>query len=203
MLQIAYLYSILWILIQTFGFPVKPTLYSQNQMTEPLPYREQLKLIRQGLMEKTTGAKPKKSIPKVSKKREEKIKAEREERNGEDSFLVKWFKARMKVMGTTCNECGCQIEHRVYKYAILSICHILAKRDTVCPSVKYHPLNFIILCPYHHDQLDKSNWEEIEKWGCFPIIRDRLIMVYPDLAEDERRHFPESVLNYMTKNQPF
>lgn len=142
-------------------------------------------------------------LNKVSPKRAAKILAEKLERGDDDTDLVKWYKAHMKVMSHTCDECGIPVEHKVYRYAINSICHILAKRDTVAPSVKYHPLNFITLCPYHHDILDKSNWEEIELWGCFTIIRDRLIMVYPDLAIDERRHFPESVLTYMEKNKTF
>lgn len=143
------------------------------------------------------------TIPKVSEKRKAKIDAERLERGDDDTDLVKWYKAHMKVMSHTCDECGIPVEHIVYRYAINSICHILAKRDTVAPSVKYHPLNFITLCPYHHDILDKSNWEEIEQWGCFPIIQGRLIMVYPDLDKSELRHFPESVIKFMEKNEPF
>lgn len=121
---------------------------------------------KNGLAAPLPTKKERKPIPKKSSKKLVQEAKEREERNGEDSFLTKWFKARMKVMSHTCDECGLPVEHRVYKYAINSICHILAKRDSVAPSVKYHPLNFITLCPYHHDQLDKSNWDEIEKWGC-------------------------------------
>jgi hypothetical protein len=66
-----------------------------------------------------------------------------------------------------------------------------------------HPLNWIELCPYHHDQLDKANWKEIEGWGCWETIRDRLIMVYPDLDPTERRFFPESVIKFMEANKPF
>lgn len=36
------------------------------------------------------------------------------------------------------------------------------------------------------------------------ILRgDRLIMIYPDLAKEEHRHFPQQVLDYMEKQKPF
>lgn len=143
--------------------------------------------------------KKKYTIPKVSKKRAEKIAKEKEDRGDGDSELQKWFKARIKQLTGRCSECGGKVETKVYQYAILSVCHLLAKRPTVCPSVKIHPFNFIELCPYHHDQLDKANWKEIEQWGCWETIRDRLILVYPDIEPAERRHFPESVLTYMSK----
>jgi hypothetical protein len=142
-------------------------------------------------------------IPKVSVKRQAKLDAEKAALAGQDSFLVRWYKSHMKVMSSTCDECGLAVETRVYQYAINSICHILAKRDAVAPSVKYHPMNFITLCPYHHDILDKSNWKEIELWGAWPIIIERLVMVYPDLAIEERRFFPDSVLKFMEDNKPF
>lgn len=149
--------------------------------------------------------KPKKvyQIPKKSTKKIKAEAAEKERLGGDDTELVKWFKARMKVMGNTCNECGCKVENKIYQYAIMSICHLLAKRETCCPSVKTHPLNYITLCVDHHHLFDNSSWEEKEMMGCWETVRDRLIMVYPDVAENERRHFPDSVLKFMEKNKPF
>jgi hypothetical protein len=75
--------------------------------------------------------------------------------------------------------------------------------DWPCPSVKTHPLNFVVLCPDHHTMFDGMNWEEREQLGFWETVRDRLILVYPDLAENERRHFPDSVLEYMKKHDAF
>ena len=144
--------------------------------------------------------KEKKPIAKVSAKRQAKIDKEKLERGDDDTELQKWFRARMKQMGEKCYECGNKVENKVYKYAIHSICHILAKRDTMCPSVKYHPANWITLCPDHHTKFDNSNWEEIEQWGCWDTIRDRLIHVYDALEPSERRHFPSSVLKFIEEN---
>lgn len=164
-------------------------------------YQNKLNRIKLGLEPKTTGPKPKKPIPKISPQKRAAMKQEREDRGDNDTELQKWFKARIKQLTGHCAECGLKTETKNYQYAILSVCHILAKRPAVCPSVKIHPFNFIELCPYHHDQLDKANWREIELWGCWETIRDRLVMVYPDLDPAERRFFPQSVLKYMKTNE--
>lgn len=144
-----------------------------------------------------------KPIPKKSAKKIEQEKKDKEARGGDDTELVKWFNTKIKYSSGFCTECGCKVEREVFQYAVMTVCHLLDKRDTKCPSVKTHPANFIILCPDHHHKFDNINWDEREKWGCWPIVRDRLIMVYPDLDPSERRHFPDSVLKYMESKEPF
>ena len=142
-------------------------------------------------------------IPKKSVKKLAQEKKEKEDRGGEDTELQKFFKKAMKHMEGKCEECGARTETKKYEYAIRSICHILAKRKSVCPSVAYHPLNWIELCEDHHHKFDNSSWEDIGKWKSWWIIRNRLIMMHPDIAASEMRHFPESVIKYMEENEPF
>lgn len=172
-------------------------------MSEELPYRERYRLIKLGLLPKETGPKPKKAIPKISEKKKKEMAEERQARGGEDTQLQKWFKDKIRMSSGVCSECGCRVETHVFKYAAMTVAHLLPKRDNMCPSVKTHPLNFIILCPDHHHQFDNCNWEEKEKMSCWPIVRDRLMAVYLDLHIDEHRHFPVSVLDYMEKHKPF
>lgn len=142
-----------------------------------------------------------KPIPKKSAKKIEAEKKEREERGGEDTDLVKWFKLQMKQMPPTCEETGLRIETKIYQYAIMSICHILPKAS--CKSVALHPLNRMFFIPDFHHKFDNMSWEEKEKLGCWPEIRDRLIMIYPDLHPSEKRFFPSSVIKYMEEKTPF
>lgn len=144
-----------------------------------------------------------KGLNKVAPKTKAKLDKEKEERGENDTELQKWFRAKMKVMGNTCRWCGCMVDNKNYRFAINSICHLLEKRDTMCPSVKYHPLNFVTLCPDHHTTFDSMTWDEREKLSFWDIIRDRLVMIYPDLAKEERRHFPKQVLDYINNNEPF
>lgn len=171
-------------------------------MSEQLSYFQRMQKIKLGLLPKEAVAKPKKAIPKISEKKKAEMKKEKEERGGEDSTLVKWFKERIKYsMKGVCEETGLRTETGIYKYAIMSCCHILPKR--LCKSVMYHPLNFIELLPDKHHEFDSISWEERETWGCWPIVRDRLVMIYPDLNPSEHRHFPQSVIDYINKNEPF
>jgi len=139
------------------------------------------------------------SINKISPKRQEKLDAQKVE--GQDSDLVKWYRARMKQMTSYCAETHLRTETKIYRYAIMSICHLLPK--AICKSVALHPLNWIELNPDFHFKFDAMSWEEKEKLGCWPIILQRLVMIYPNLDPSEHRHFPSSVLKYMQEKEPF
>lgn len=143
--------------------------------------------------------KEKKPIAKKSEKKLAQEKKEKEERGDGDTELQKWFKARIKYSMTGyCAETGLKTETKVFKYAIMSCCHILPKAQ--CPSVKYHPLNFIELIPDFHHKWDNISWEMREKWGCWPVVEQRLTYLWNDLAPEERRYFPEK-LRYKLENQ--
>jgi len=143
------------------------------------------------------------TIPKKSLKRVAQEKLEKEQRGDGDTELQKFFKSAMKRMVGECLWCGARTETKNYSHAIFSICHLLDKRDTKCPSVKTHPLNWIELCADHHQMFDGMNWEKREMLGFWDVIRDKLVMVWPDLAASEQRHFPDSVRKFMTDNNPF
>ena len=105
----------------------------------------------------------------------------------ESTKLQAWFLARMKEMTGRCMECGEPLNKNVYKYAICSIAHVLAKRDNMYPSVKYHPDNWIELgatCGCH-DKFDKSNWNELREWKILPIIVLKIQILRPLLNEKE------------------
>jgi len=143
------------------------------------------------------------TIPKKSMKKLAEEKLEKEMRGDNDTELQRFFKSAMKRMVGECLWCGARTETRNYSHAIFSICHLLDKRDTMCPSVKTHPSNWIELCPDHHTMFDGMNWEKRKMLGFWDVIRDKLVMVYPDLAANEQRHFPDSVLKFMEENNPF
>ena len=164
------------------------------KMNEQLPYSERLRLIKLGLLPKEAVAKPKKAIKRVSDKKAAALAAEKEGRNGEETDLVKWFKNQMKFMPQYCEETGQPLETKIYKFAICSICHILPKES--CKSVKLHPLNRMFYHPDFHTKFDAMSWEEREQLKSWPIIRQRLISIEPDLSPEEKRRLPES-LNYL------
>jgi len=113
-------------------------------MSDQLPYSERYRLIKLGLLAKESGPKPKKRIAPISEKKKKELKEAKDVVTGETE-LQRWFRGRMKFMTGHCMWCGCKTEIHVYSGAIFSICHILEKRDTMCPSVKTHPLNMMFL----------------------------------------------------------
>lgn len=170
-------------------------------MTEQLSYRELLNQIRNGDAKKTTGPKEKRPIAKQSEKKKAEVAAEREARGGDDTELVKFMKRAIGQMTGYCAETGLRTETKIYKYAINSVCHILSRQH--CKSVQYHPLNWIELDPGFHVKFDKMSWEERERLGCWPLMRERLISIWEDLAPTERRHFPDSVRKFIEDNDHF
>ena len=168
---------------------------------QDIPFHKRLAAIRDGSAPKTTGPKQRKPIAKKSAKRQAEDAAAKDVRSGEDTELVKFFKRAIKQMSGYCEETGLKTETSIYQYAIMSICHILPRSK--CPSVALHPCIWVELNCDFHTKFDAMSWQEREQLGCWPIIRDKLIMVWPDLHPSEHRHFPESVLNYMEKNKSF
>lgn len=162
-------------------------------------YFERLQKIKQGLLPKEAVAKEKRPIKRVSDKKQIELNEKKKEQG--DTELVKWYKARQKQLTGRCSETGLVVETKNFKYAIASICHLLPK--STCPSVSTHPLNWIELNIDFHFKFDAMSWEEKEKLGCWPIIQERLIHVWECLAPEERRHFPDSVRNYIEKNNSF
>lgn len=146
---------------------------------------------------------PKKNyqIPKVGKKRAEKIAKEKEERGENDTEMLRFFKSAVKRMTGYCAETGLKTETKIFQYAVMSIAHLIPKSKAL--SVATHPSNWIELNVDFHHKFDAMSWEEREKLGCWPIIQERLIMLYPNLSEEDIRHFPESVKKYIQKNEPF
>jgi len=160
-----------------------------------------LMMIRNGLAEKTTLPKKKKPLKKIS----DKLKAEREKNkialNGDDTEKVKFFKRCIKQMKGRCVETGERTETGNYQYAIRSICHILSQNH--CPSVATHPCVWIELDADFHVAFDAMSWREREMLKCWPEIKQKLIMLYDSIAGDEKRHFPDFVLEEMRKHEPF
>ena len=140
-------------------------------------------------------------IPRVSKKRAAKIAEEKKARGNEPTELQKFFSRCIKLMTGRCRETGLPTSKFPYKIAICSICHILPQES--CKSVRTHPQNWIELEKDFHKKFDAMSWEEREQLKCWPEIRDKLVLVWPDLAPSERRHFPESVLSWMEQNDVF
>lgn len=159
-----------------------------------LSYREKLALIRSGQMEKTTKAKPKKPIAKVSKKRLAEDKAAKETGKPASKLeLDKWFDDIRKKHWITnvypCMECGEMIPISFSRHATA---HLLPKK--LFKSVATHELNYLILgagCGCH----EKSH--RIDKFvqlRCWPEAARRIKIMMPLFKTDELRSISNQLL---------
>ena len=172
----------------------------------PMNFREKLSLIRGGLLPKTTGPKPKKPLKRVSDKRAEQDRVEKERLGGDDSELVKFFKRAMSKMTGHCLNCPARTETKVYSAAIFSIAHILDKRDTMFPSVKDNINNWVELCPDCHREFDstpmekdKTLWDKRQEMGMWEVVWEKLLKVYPSIMQDELHHLPTELRERIEK----
>lgn len=155
--------------------------------------------------------KPKKERKPIAKKSVKTLAKEKAEKDANgDTDLVRFYKSVMKRMTGHCLNCFARTETKVYSGAIFSICHILDKRDTMCPSVKDHVCNWVELCPDCHREFDtppfekdRTLWDKRMEFGFWNVVREKLVMIYPNIAEDEKRHIPESILKFMETEYPF
>ena len=163
-----------------------------------LPYNERLRLIKLGRLPKEAVAKKRKPINKVSEKKRKEMQEAKDEAG--DTELVRWFRGRIKVMGKNCCECGMKVETGIYQYAIMHIAHLLEKRSNMFPSTRFHPLNFITLCVDHHHYYDNVGWEDREKMAIWPLVYERLVMIFPSIDPIELRHFPTWLRDKLEKD---
>lgn len=150
-------------------------------------YLNQRLLQKLGLVKKED--KKPKPIPAKSKKR---IAQEAEEKKaGKKDALDQWFEDRREEMTGKCVLCGGASEKHnddLYRY---SIHHLLEKGKKQFPSVKLVSENWLEVCHFQnccHSNLHNGHitWELLYDSAEWAIIREKLLIVLPQVAESER-----------------
>lgn len=142
---------------------------------------------------------PYKGIQKVSKKTAAR-RAEEKKNADPDESLNAWFLERRKDMTGICDHCGgpsCRDDNDWFRS---SIAHILPKR--FFKSVATHPCNWIELCFWGnncHGNLD-NNILDLTELNCFDKVIDAFLAMYPDIAKEERKRIPATLMQYIADN---
>jgi hypothetical protein len=139
--------------------------------------------------------KPKKqyAIPKKSKKKLEQEAKSKDERGEEDTELQKWYAKIMQEETGKCWETGELINKQDKMGWHGSIAHCLDKKNF--PSVKTHPLNYMILKMWGgtHGQYD-SSWENASKMKVWGYACKIFNILYPLLTSEEKRKLPDIII---------
>lgn len=116
----------------------------------------------------------------------------------EDKELEFWFKTIRNKLTGKC-ECGCgqpssKFSDRYFKY---SCCHLLEK--STFKSIKTHPMNYLELAAFGdscHTTFDSMGYEHCKRTKpvLWKIVVERFNIIYPSIAESERKHIPEILL---------
>ena len=133
-------------------------------------------------------------LNKVSPKRQAKINEQKEA--GGENEMDKFFSDMRKKMKNKCLFCGSTTMKNDDEKFRFSIAHLLPKRPVDkggFPSVSTHEDNWIELCFYGnscHTNFDNGiiSWEFIKDSKEWDIIKEKLLNVLPQVAEEERKN---------------
>lgn len=169
-------------------------------MTEPeqLPYHQQRLLRKLNLAAPLPTRKERKPLKRISKKKMAIDNAAKDA--GTDGQMDRWFEERRKEMTGKCCLCGGKTEKHNDQTYRRSIHHLLDKRKKMFPSVKTHPSNFLEVCYYEnscHQNIHNGNitYELLKDSAEWTIIKEKLLLVLPMVAPEERKNKLYSKLN--------
>jgi len=157
-----------------------------------MAFQNDLYLIKMGLKEKTTGAKPRKPLKKISDKKAAEIKEAKKVVGEDETIKEKWFKNRRKEMVGVC-QCGCCEPSSKYddKNFRSSICHIFPQR--LFPSIQFHHLNWVerkfwathgtSAC---HSQMDNKSMDLWPNFADWDDIKEKFHILSQWLTSEER-----------------
>jgi 5-methylcytosine-specific restriction endonuclease McrA len=151
---------------------------------------------------------PKKSAKKIASEKTQKIEIVKTKKAGwfdvskselpDDcsNDLQQWFEDRHKEMTGTCQNCGGKTQKGQINYKS-SIAHLLPK--AYFPSIATNEFNWIELC-FHgnscHTNMDNKMLDLIDM-NCFSEIVQKVAIMYPSIAPNERRRIPKILLEYI------
>lgn len=156
---------------------------------EQLPYHERLRLIKLGQLPKEAIPKPKKYLAKVSKKRAEQLKKDKEA--GTDADMDLFFASMRHKMKGRCLFCNGVTNRDNEDTFHFCLAHLMPK--AIFKSIATHEENIIELCFYQkscHTNFDNGiiTWEFIKDSKEWEIIREKLFILLPLVAPEERKH---------------
>lgn len=158
-----------------------------------MSFQNDLYLIKMGLKEKTTGAKPKKPLKKVSDKKAAEMKESKKGLGEDETIKERWFKRRRVEMVGVC-QCGCGMpsSRNDDKNFRSSICHIFPQR--LFPSIQFHHLNWVerkfwatqgtSAC---HSQMDNKSMDLWPNFADWDDIKAKYHELVPLLTDEERK----------------
>lgn len=113
-------------------------------------------------------------------------------KRSEDIEKGKFFADALNVAPSKCQECSAPLAATRAINPAAIVAHILPKsKSSGVPSVATHPLNKIFLCGDCHTDMDNKGCDHIRKMKTFEYMRRRVVLMWPNIPQNERRRVPE------------
>lgn len=153
-----------------------------------------------GILPPLPTRKEKKKINPVSPKRAAQIK---EEKEGGDTKLDKWFEERRLEMTGRCCLCNSKSERDNDETYRRSIHHLFEKRPTMFPSVSLHSDNWLELCFWGENACHTNihngtiTWDLLMDSAEGVMILEKAKKIIPFIHENERKNIPDVLLKVL------
>jgi len=133
--------------------------------------------------------------PAIAQKSAKKIAEEKELKASPELKLNEFMEAMAACAPQTCMESGDPLVIKVNTFEV--ICHILPKRETGgVPSQAQNPMNIVYINVDIHNKMDKdlgakSKGNYVRTMKIFPLLKERVKMMWNSIPEEERKSVPE------------
>lgn len=115
-----------------------------------------------------------------------------EEEKKEKQSRGNFFERMIKAAPSKCMETGRPLAPTMAINPAAVVCHILAKsKKSGVPSMAENELNIVYLDGSVHTDMDNKGCDFIIKMKIFPLMRRRVVLMWPHIPEHERRRVPE------------
>lgn len=135
-----------------------------------------------------------KQIPYWKQRQEMKLKGPKPAKveHAEKVEKAKFFADALKEAPARCMECGKSLAGSQLINPTSIVAHILPKSQKQgVPSMATNPLNKVYLDIDCHTDMDKKGCDHIRKMKLYPLMKERVRLMWPDIPANERRRVPE------------
>ena len=114
------------------------------------------------------------------------------EKRADASKKSKFFKDAIEKMPGKCMECGKALGGTIAINPTATVAHILPKRKNYgVTSMANDKRNMVYLCITCHTNMDNKGCRFIEKMRIFPLLKERVALMFKDIPAAERRFIPD------------
>lgn len=157
-------------------------------------YLEQRRLQKLGIKPTDQQLRAEKKKTPIAKKSAKKKLQENEAKKSKELSLGKFFEMMIECAPQRCMETGEPLVFKITQSEVF--CHILPQKPSAVPSMAKNPLNIVYLNIDIHKKMDadlgiKSKGEYVKSMKIFPLLKERVKMMWDSIPINQRKSVPK------------